>query len=93
MTRIEFIALAESIYFPELGEHWKMQCSVDLGVSKRAVLRWVDGSRSVPKELHGVKMGDKLREVARWRAKMLDAQPALAKARAKELRAIAEGKQ
>jgi hypothetical protein len=39
MTRIEFIALAEAIYFPELGEHWKLQASIDLGVSKRSVLR------------------------------------------------------
>ena len=87
MNRIEFIALAESVYYPELGEHWKLQCAVDLGVSKRAVLRWVDGSRRVPD------IGDQLREIAAKRAEMLAAQPALAKARAKELRAIAGGKQ
>jgi hypothetical protein len=86
MTRIEFIALAESIYSPELGDEWKLQASRDLGVSKRSVLRWVDGSRSVPD------IGDQLREIAAERAKMLAAQPAIAKARAKELRAIAATK-
>jgi hypothetical protein len=88
MTRIEFIALAEAIYFPELGEHWKLQASIDLGVSKRSVLRWVDGSRGVPDYI-----ADKFRAIAAKRAKVLAAQPAIAKARAKELRAIAEGKQ
>jgi hypothetical protein len=88
MTRLEFIALAEAIYFPELGEHWKLQCSIDLGVSKRSVLRWVDGSRGVPDYI-----ADKFRAIAAARARMLAAQPAIAKARAKELRAIAEGKQ
>ena len=87
MTPAQLIRLAEAIYGPELGDDWKSQMAEDLGVDRRTVHRWLDGTRGIPEGIE-----KDLRFIASERAEEFAAQPALAKVRARELKAIAEGK-
>ncbi len=84
MTPTQLIALAEAIYGPERGDNWKTTIAKDLGISVRSLQRYIYGKRPIPDGIE-----EDLLAIAHKRAKAL---AATAAARAKELKAIAEGK-